>query len=368
MTSDRLKELVRVGEVVPIDLVWKEGMADWVPAGRLRRLFPDPPTLPEAPDSKEQSVTSISDSSIIIPEDGRETDRPWSANTIIVGLALTFVLPAGLWLTWRHRSWSQGRRLLLTTVAAAAVTAVVASWTIHASTKHVGFTHATTTKANMATAANVAQGKPSQPAVPATFQEELKGEWVGVDDDVQLKFENGQVIVSFKGISRFQCHCDSASKTVKWKLKNNVMVVANLKSDGRLYSRQIGLNHIVVFGREWKGGIHHPGEVDKGDRSEESPESRLADGEADGAKIAPSWATFYLHVRPENEAGKRQMLGVMNDKVREFREIRDEERRHNDALRAYSLPADVGRLNYDSGLCIGFERRLVELGVPISAR
>ena len=48
----QLQELVRAGTIQPDDLLWREGMADWSPAGRIQGLFggagslPTPPPMP----------------------------------------------------------------------------------------------------------------------------------------------------------------------------------------------------------------------------------------------------------------------------------------------------------------------------------
>jgi hypothetical protein len=44
---DKLKELVSTANLLPDDLVWQEGMPDWVVAGTVDGLFPKPPPVPE---------------------------------------------------------------------------------------------------------------------------------------------------------------------------------------------------------------------------------------------------------------------------------------------------------------------------------
>lgn len=49
VTTAQLRGLATSGEVVSTDLIWKEGMAAWMPAGRAKGLFPQqagPPPLP----------------------------------------------------------------------------------------------------------------------------------------------------------------------------------------------------------------------------------------------------------------------------------------------------------------------------------
>ena len=50
VTTAQLKELAAKGELAPSDLIWKEGMADWIGASKTQNLFPSrtsiPPPLP----------------------------------------------------------------------------------------------------------------------------------------------------------------------------------------------------------------------------------------------------------------------------------------------------------------------------------
>ncbi len=62
VASQRLKELAIAGELVPTDLIWKEGMAEWRPASTLKGLFPEsqpkpagPPPLPPAKPEEKPS-------------------------------------------------------------------------------------------------------------------------------------------------------------------------------------------------------------------------------------------------------------------------------------------------------------------------
>src|SRR6202790_5449538 len=49
VSTEQLRELAASGQLEPTDMIWKEGMADWVPAARLKGLFPAAaPTQPAA--------------------------------------------------------------------------------------------------------------------------------------------------------------------------------------------------------------------------------------------------------------------------------------------------------------------------------
>jgi len=43
VSSAQLLVLARSGQLLPTDMVWKEGMAQWMPASRIKRLFPSGP-------------------------------------------------------------------------------------------------------------------------------------------------------------------------------------------------------------------------------------------------------------------------------------------------------------------------------------
>ncbi len=64
VSGSQLKELAASGQLAPDDLVWKEGMAGWEPAKKLKGLFAaepasaPPPPLPTSPPSLEPAVSA----------------------------------------------------------------------------------------------------------------------------------------------------------------------------------------------------------------------------------------------------------------------------------------------------------------------
>lgn len=56
VSSDQLKELVAAGKLRADDLVWKEGMDNWTPAGKIKKLFPPPPAAGPAAAAVESPV------------------------------------------------------------------------------------------------------------------------------------------------------------------------------------------------------------------------------------------------------------------------------------------------------------------------
>jgi hypothetical protein len=62
--SKRLKELARHGGLSPTDMVWHEGMIEWIPASKVRGLFPEgiavpPPMPPEAASAAVPAVVKM---------------------------------------------------------------------------------------------------------------------------------------------------------------------------------------------------------------------------------------------------------------------------------------------------------------------
>ena len=48
VSTDQLKEMAAVGKLGPDDLIWKEGMDNWMPAGKVKKLFAHAPAVAES--------------------------------------------------------------------------------------------------------------------------------------------------------------------------------------------------------------------------------------------------------------------------------------------------------------------------------
>jgi hypothetical protein len=59
VSAPDLKQLASSGQLVPTDLVWKEGMRDWVPAEQLKGLFVAPAAvaLPQQSQQGQELIT-----------------------------------------------------------------------------------------------------------------------------------------------------------------------------------------------------------------------------------------------------------------------------------------------------------------------
>lgn len=77
VSPEALRQLAQEGGLKPEDLVWREGLDDWVPAARLKGVFPSsapsplsPPPLPQAAPQASACPTQVA----VIPEPPQATD------------------------------------------------------------------------------------------------------------------------------------------------------------------------------------------------------------------------------------------------------------------------------------------------------
>lgn len=90
VTREELGDLVATGDLLPGDLVWKDGMAEWVAASRVRGLIPQSPSAPPAQRSQPAPA---------IPRSPDAGGVAWHIVAIVAAplLVLAFVLP---WWSW----------------------------------------------------------------------------------------------------------------------------------------------------------------------------------------------------------------------------------------------------------------------------
>jgi len=88
VSAARLKKLAATGEIKPSDLVWKEGLTDWVEAKRLKGLFPvaksAPPPIPkshhEVPATQMRPPTADASKRISKTNEDKEVVEVWNPN------------------------------------------------------------------------------------------------------------------------------------------------------------------------------------------------------------------------------------------------------------------------------------------------
>lgn len=83
LTPSQIKELVAAGKLKPTDLIWKEGLESWIPASRLKGLFPQE-TLAE---STEESQLAVNTGASTMTA-RRESDHPAAVAWRLLGSSL----------------------------------------------------------------------------------------------------------------------------------------------------------------------------------------------------------------------------------------------------------------------------------------
>ena len=107
--SSTLVELAKNGELLPTDLRWKEGMAEWKPASSFPKLFPPQASADEMPvfvvtDNKPKTAHQSGGGTAkkrVLQTTALSKKQP-ALDPFLVGLAIFFVAPWGLYLLWRH--------------------------------------------------------------------------------------------------------------------------------------------------------------------------------------------------------------------------------------------------------------------------
>lgn len=115
VSTEDLKELARTGQLLPTDVIWREGLADWLVASKAKGLFEDPvvqpPPLPvqnmsaASPLAMSQQMASSIDSGTALPpeldfppllSDGsafrREPEASWPLVFGIIAMVLALFL------------------------------------------------------------------------------------------------------------------------------------------------------------------------------------------------------------------------------------------------------------------------------------
>ena len=103
VSPEQLKQLAAAGKLQPTDLVWKEGMSQWVAASSIKGLFtapsiPTPPALP--PPIPAQPANSLPK----LPP----AFYSWPA----VLALLTCCFPLGHYLVWTHPTWTRHNKMI----------------------------------------------------------------------------------------------------------------------------------------------------------------------------------------------------------------------------------------------------------------
>jgi MFS family permease len=81
VTSPQLRQAARSGELAPTDLVWKDGMAEWAPAGKINGLFASAPAAaaPVAAPAAAQPVAAASAPDTFDLQPVADNPAPWQS-------------------------------------------------------------------------------------------------------------------------------------------------------------------------------------------------------------------------------------------------------------------------------------------------
>jgi hypothetical protein len=110
-----LKKLAANGQLLPTDMVWKDGLSEWVAAKNLKGLFvtptiatPPPPPPPSPASSSEFTLPPIAASPL--PSQTPGADRNSSLNSMVAGLhkqRLAIAIAAGIGMLATFMPWAQ---------------------------------------------------------------------------------------------------------------------------------------------------------------------------------------------------------------------------------------------------------------------
>src|SRR5262245_4766886 len=84
VAAAQLKQMADAGRLQPTDLVWKDGLANWVPAGSLKGLFANAPAAPPPRPAPAVEGVAVVES----PRAARRQGSPW--DVVLLQLARAF--------------------------------------------------------------------------------------------------------------------------------------------------------------------------------------------------------------------------------------------------------------------------------------
>ncbi len=110
VSAEQLKQLAASGQLQPSDLVWKEGMGQWVEASRIKGLFvaPAAPPLPTSPPPVENPSPTQTVTGWKPPFKLPLGFYSWPA----VAALVLFCFPFGLYLVWTHPTWTRRSKVI----------------------------------------------------------------------------------------------------------------------------------------------------------------------------------------------------------------------------------------------------------------
>jgi hypothetical protein len=114
-STEQLKQFAAQGQVVPTDMLLKEGEGKWVAASTVDGLFAPqvvPPPLPAVSPEAEKGSTPF-----VVP-DIRQLATSGSLPPALVGVGAVLAPPLGLYCVWKHPRWTVQQKWVWTGAAA----------------------------------------------------------------------------------------------------------------------------------------------------------------------------------------------------------------------------------------------------------
>jgi hypothetical protein len=99
VTEPQLKALIALGQLLPNELVWRDGLAEWVKAGTVRELFSAKSALPPPPPPPTPKQPPLPASTQVTPTKGpiQQTQTTRSADPTTTGSASVGSSPVKEW-------------------------------------------------------------------------------------------------------------------------------------------------------------------------------------------------------------------------------------------------------------------------------
>lgn len=110
VTAAQLGELARSGQILPTDMVKRDDMQKWLPASQVKGIFADNENPAPRPPPIPQSVADTSNQSAESVGTTKTRNPPITENPVLIGVALLFCFPAGMFFLWTHPKWTKNQK------------------------------------------------------------------------------------------------------------------------------------------------------------------------------------------------------------------------------------------------------------------
>ena len=120
ISSRQLRELAERHAIAGGDLVWKEGLKDWIPASKVEGLLPE--RASKSPSLFQGSFEAGKPAALA--DCSAPKNSVWE-NPYLIGVLIVLAFPVGAYLAWRHPRWSKQNKAIWACACAAFLAAGV---------------------------------------------------------------------------------------------------------------------------------------------------------------------------------------------------------------------------------------------------